>query len=244
MGTGLLSVDGTQHAFTLEGMWLSEVAPKVGMTAEVDFEDDRVKTVRAVPENQIAKEQAELALRQGGDLAKRIKERFGLPTIIGFAILIVGWFVLSSVDVGVETLSVQLSFWQMLHLIGKDNAFQNLGAVMMGSSSAGIYGLLALIALVGPILPFFWNDRRALLGGLLPLMMMLLVGALILHQIHIVGDAVSKMLGAGPAAQKMMDDARAELMSELRLGAGSYVSFAACLYFAFTAAKKYLVAGA
>jgi len=35
--------------------------------------------------------------------------------------------------------------------------------------SAGFYGFLALVALAGPFVPYFWKDQRASLGGLLPL---------------------------------------------------------------------------
>ncbi len=244
MGPGLLSVDGNQHPFTLEGMWLSDVPPKIGMTTDVTFEGDRVESVKAVPENQIAKEQAEQALRHGGDFANRIKAKFGLPMIVAFAVLIIGWLFLSSIDIGREAFSLQVTFWQLLHVVGTGNGFQNLAAAMVGSGSAGIYGLLAIASLAGPFLAFLWQDRRALLGGLLPLLMMLLVGGLILHDLHKAGDAVGSMLGAGPAAQKMIDDARAEIMSQFQLGAGIWVSLAAAIYFAFNAVKKYLVAGA
>jgi hypothetical protein len=116
-------VDGNQHSFTLEGMWQSDMAPKVGMVADVNVDGDRVESVRAVPENQVAKEQAEQALRKGSIVAKRIRDKFGLAMIIAFAVLIVGWFFLPSIEVGRDTIGVRASFWQLLHVLGNSTMF-------------------------------------------------------------------------------------------------------------------------
>jgi hypothetical protein len=39
-GFGLLSVDGKQYSFPSEGIWQSDVAPKVGMLVDVRFNSD------------------------------------------------------------------------------------------------------------------------------------------------------------------------------------------------------------
>jgi hypothetical protein len=39
-GFGLLAVDGKQYSFPSEGMWQSDVAPKVGMLVDVSFNSD------------------------------------------------------------------------------------------------------------------------------------------------------------------------------------------------------------
>ena len=247
VGPGLLTVDGNQHSFTLEGMWLSDTAPKVGMTADVTFDGDRLASVRAVPENQIAKEQAEQALHRGSVVANQIKEKFGLPAIVAFSVLIVGWFFLSSVEVGKEAIGLQISFWQLLGVLGKVNALQNLNVSGLVSNSIGLYGLLALASLACPFLSYFWHDRRATLGGLMPLLMMLLAAALVasgLHQTAKQASAAMGMLGANAAGQKMMQEFTAEFMSQFQIGIGVYVSLAASCYFAFIAVKKYLLAGA
>lgn len=243
----MLSVDGIQHSFILEGMWRSDAAPRIGMTAEVTFDGERVESVRAVAENQLAKEQAELALQHGSDIAHRLKEKFGLPAIIAFAVLIIGWFFLTSIEVGRGTIDLHITFWQLLHVLGSVNALQGLAEGALASNSVGFYGLLALISLGSPFLSFVWHDRRAALGGLLPLIMMLLVAALVANGLHEAAQQASRalgLLGTNAAAQKMMEAASAEFMEEFRLGAGIYLSAAASAYFAFIAVKKYLVAGA
>ncbi len=42
IGPGLLTVEGTQYAFLLEGMWRSEVPPRTGMAVDVRFNDEGV----------------------------------------------------------------------------------------------------------------------------------------------------------------------------------------------------------
>ena len=62
-GPGLLMVEGQQYPFTLEGVWKSEVPPKPGLVVEVDFDSTgQVTGITAVPESQLAKEQAEAAM--------------------------------------------------------------------------------------------------------------------------------------------------------------------------------------
>jgi hypothetical protein len=118
--------------------------------------------------------------------------------------------------------------------VNAKNAFEALGTLKDGGS-AGFYGLLALIALAGPFLATFWKDRRAVLGGLLPLLFMLLVALL-------VRSAVSSATAGAPA--EMMDAARSEMMKQVSIGMGAYVSLLAAIYLAFISVKKFLVAGA
>ncbi len=37
---GLLTVEGKQYSFVVEGMWRSEVAPQAGMLVEVEFDSE------------------------------------------------------------------------------------------------------------------------------------------------------------------------------------------------------------
>jgi hypothetical protein len=63
VGPGLLMLEGQQHQFFLEGVWKSDVPPKTGLVVEVELDSlGKVVAITAVPESQIAKEQAELAL--------------------------------------------------------------------------------------------------------------------------------------------------------------------------------------
>ena len=83
-GPGLLIVEGRQYPFIMEGVWGSEVPPKPGLAVEVEFDSlDKIIGITALPESQIAKEQAEIALaaakKRGAALAASLAAKFGLP---------------------------------------------------------------------------------------------------------------------------------------------------------------------
>ncbi|MGM3277372.1 hypothetical protein [Ralstonia sp. 24A2] len=62
-GTGLIIVDGRQHAFTLEGIWRSSEAPAVNMTVDAQFDETGTLTALfAVPDAQLAREKADEAM--------------------------------------------------------------------------------------------------------------------------------------------------------------------------------------
>jgi hypothetical protein len=239
-GPGLLMVEGKQYTFPLEDVWKSEAPPRPGIVVDVELSDEgTVQSVTAVPESQIAKEQAEQALAvaraRGGALASSAVARFGMPTLAATGLLIVGWFFLSTISINAGFLGkMDFTFWRVLSFVNAKNAFEALGTLKDGGS-AGFYGLLALIALAGPFLATFWKDRRAVLGGLLPLLFMLLVALL-------VRSAVSSATAGAPA--EMMDAARSEMMKQVSIGMGAYVSLLAAIYLAFISVKKFLVAGA
>ncbi|HZY71905.1 MAG TPA: hypothetical protein VFE22_02220 [Edaphobacter sp.] len=239
-GPGMLMVEGKQYTFPLEDVWKSEAPPRPGIVVDVELSDEgTVQSVTAVPESQIAKEQAEQALAvaraRGGALASSAVARFGMPTLAATGLLIVGWFFLSTISINAGFLGkMDFTFWRVLSFVNAKNAFEALGTLKDGGS-AGFYGLLALIALAGPFLATFWKDRRAVLGGLLPLLFMLLVALL-------VRSAVSSATAGAPA--EMMDAARSEMMKQVSIGMGAYVSLLAAIYLAFISVKKFLVAGA
>lgn len=239
-GPGLLMSEGQQYSFPLEGVWQSETPPRPGLVVDVDLgEDGIVRTVTVVPESQIAKEQAEQALAiaraKGGALASTAVARFGMPTLVATGLLILGWFFLSTISINTGFLGkMDFTFWRVLSFVNAKNAFEALGTLKDGGS-AGFYGLLALIALAGPFLSTFWKDRRAALGGLLPLLFMLLVALL-------VRNAISSATAGAPA--EMMDAARDEIAKQISVGIGAYVSLLAAIYLAFISMKNFLVAKA
>src|SRR5436309_15524961 len=113
--------------------------------------------------------------------------------------------------------------------------------MMQGRScaSAGFYGFLAIVALAGPYVPYFWKDKRAILCGVLPLLFMLMVWLMFRSSINSsLGTDVSGPLG------DMARQAREEAMKALSLGFGIYLSALVSPYFAGVGAKKFLVARA
>ncbi len=240
VGPGLVTVEGKQYSFTLEDMWVSEIPPRPGMVVDVRFNDSGVPVaLTAVPENQIAKEQAQQVLAgaqtQGTAIASTLKARFGVPRLVAAALLLGGWFILDSVSMG--GVRLQLTFWQLLDYVG--NAGALVGSLENNQApGAGIYGLLAFLALAGPLLRFFWQDRRAALGGILPLLLMLLAAFEVRSGIQ---HALDLVVGTGPASGPARDRAMKMFMSQFSLGAGAYVSLAACVYFAWNGVREFLV---
>jgi hypothetical protein len=254
VGTGLLSIEGQQYPFELEGMWRSDLAPRVNMTVEVEFNDQQhIVAVQTVPESQLAREQAEVAMRnakeQGLRLSQGMVARFGIDTLTATALLVCGWFVFDTMSVQIAAgYGMGLSFWKILGIV--NSPLGVMSALGGSGGGAGMYGLLAIVALAGPLVPFFWNDRRAHLGGLLPLLFMLLIAGCIYFGIS---DSVKQAQGAALAvggseaagmAAEMASGMAREAMRAISIGLGGYLSVIASLYFAGRGAIKFLAAKA
>ncbi len=239
-GPGLVIVDGQQFTFPMEGVWRSATLPQPGTMVDVDFSaDGALFAMTAVSESQLAKEQTEraiaLAKERSSALASTAVAKFGMPTLIATAALIVGWFFLAAVTVdGGFVGKFSFTFWHVLSLLNASNVMEAMQS--MGThGSTGFYGFLAIIALVGPFVGAFWKDKRAALAGLLPLVFMLLVGLMIRHGLG------SGMEGAPAEAAEEM---RKEIMKQISVGMGAWVSLLAAAYLGFSSLKKFLVAKA
>jgi hypothetical protein len=207
---------------------------------DVDFDPaGQVSGITPVPEGKLAKEQAEVALEfaraKGAALASGMVARFGVPRLVAAAALVLGWFFLSAVSVDAGFVGqMKVTFWQVLGFLNVSSPLEAIGR--SGGPSAGLYGVLAVACLAGPFLSYFWKDARAHLGGLLPLALMLLVAL-------IVSSKLSSAFGVPADAMyaDMQRQARAEAMKAISIGAGTYFSVLASLYFAATGLKAYLV---
>jgi hypothetical protein len=240
-GPGLLIVEGRQYPFFMEGVWRSEVPPKPGLAVEVEFDSlDKVIGITAVPESQIAKEQAEIALaaakKRGATLAASMVAKFGLPRLVAAALLILSWSSLTAASLELPFLGrLEFTFWQALGYLNSGNPMQVLER--HGNPSSGFWGFLAIVALAGPFLLHFWKDKRAALGGLLPLAFMVLVGIAIRSSIQSTFGAAIE----GPYGN-LQRQAQDEMMHAFSLGFGTYLSIVVSLYFAVTSAKEFVVA--
>ncbi len=242
-GPGLLMVEGQQYPFALDGTWKSAVPASTGLAVDVDFDSQGViRGVAAVPDSQIAKEQAEIALtaarEKGAALASTVVAKFGFPTLIAEAILVAGWFFLTAVSVQIPLAGkLEFTFWQVLGFLNASNVLEVLER--NGHPSTGMYGLLALVCLAGPLINYFWKDKRAVLGGVLPLVFMVIVGLMVRSSIHTaMGGAVSGSMG------DVQDQIQDEMSKAISIGMGIYLSAFAALYFAGIAVKKFLVSRA
>jgi hypothetical protein len=240
-GPGLLMVEGRQLEFLLEGVWRSEVPPKPGLTVDVDFNQaGNIIAITAVPESQLAKEQAEAAMAaakaKGGVLVSTLVAKVGMPGLVAGGLLIVAWFFLTAVSVQLPFMGkLQFTFWQVLGYLNANNILEVMGS--RRSPSTGIYGFLCVIALAGPFIHQFWKDKRAHLGGLLPIVFMAIVGLMVRSSINsAMGGDVD-----GPAGD-MQRQAQEEIMKAISLGLGTYLSVLVSLYFAGVGTKKFLAA--
>lgn len=239
-GPGLVAVEGQHYPFSLEGIWKGQVPPAPGMNVEVELGPDSIITsIAPVSDAQIAKEQAEavmgVAKEKGKAIASAAVAKFGLAILIATGLLIIGWFFLTAFSIQTFAGKINYTFWQSLGFLNSGSAFE---AAMegRGSPSAGFYGFLALVALLGPYLPFVWKDKRASLAGTLPLLFMLMIGFMLRSSLN------SSMGGdvSGPLAD-LARQAREEAMKAISVGIGTYLSGLVCLYFAGLGLKKFLL---
>lgn len=250
-GPGLVMVQGQQYQFALEGIWRSETLPKPGLVVDVDFDPvGQVTAMTPVAETRLAKEQADAALEfartKGTALASGLVARFGAPRLVAAGLLVVGWFFLSTVSVDAAIFGkLKVTFWQVLGLLNADSPMDML-AGGRGGPSAGLYGLVAVACLAGPFLAHFWKDSRAHLGGVLPLVFMVIVALLVSHTLSSALGGAGNALGSGGAEYEsmfadMQRQAKAEAMKAVSVGAGAYLSVLASLYFAAIGVKGFLV---
>jgi hypothetical protein len=240
-GPGLLSVDGNQHQFSLEGIWKSADPPKPGMQVLVEFAPDlAILSVIPIPESQIAKEQAEAVMKaakeKGGVLVSAAIARFGAPLLIATGVILIGWLFLPAMTIQALFGKESLNFWQVLGFV---NAGNSVEALMQGRSgaSAGFYGLLAFVALAGPFLHFFWKDKRASLAGLLPFLFMLFIAVMVRSTVHSAMGGVAE----GPLAE-VQRQAQDEMMNAISIAYGAYLAAVASLYLAAVSLKAFLLA--
>ncbi len=214
--------------------------PAPGMAVEVEFgSGGEILAIRSLPESQAAKEQAEAALtvgkEQGAKLAAGLVARFGMPSLAGVGLLLISWLFLGAFSIETPFAKLSFSFWDCLGFLNSSHGFEAAMAGARMRPGAGFYGFLALIALAGPFLHHFWKDRRAVLGGLLPLLFVLMVGLLVRSNIQSsLGLDASGPLGT--AIKQLRDEA----MAAVSLGFGAYLSFLVSFYFAADALRQFL----
>jgi hypothetical protein len=243
-GPGLLIVEGQQYQFGLEGVWKSEVPPNPGLVVEVEFDaNGQVSRVTAVPQSQLAKEQADAALKaareKGGQIFGQIVAKVGMPSLVAGLVIFISWFWLNAVMVQMPFGGkIEATLWQVLSVLNASNILEVLGSNLHGS--AGIYGFFALVCLAGPFVQYFWKDKRAILGGLLPLVFMVIIGIMVRNSIN---NAMGPVPSGGMYAD-MQRQAQDEMSKAISYGMGLYLSIIASLYFAGVALKKFLAAKA
>jgi len=253
-GAGLISSEGNQFEFKLEGVWKSDIAPAQTMVVEFELDNtNKVISVAAVNESQLAKEQADKALEaikvKSAAAIDDLSARVGKPVLVATGALFVSWFFLNMISIQVtDSMKYGITFWKVLGVVNSSGGLNSLQNG--GGGDAGIYGVLGCIALVGPFLSQFWKDPRAHLGNFLPLILMLFVTISIYMGIQDGMKSAGNMgaifggAEAGKFAQNMVNEMMRSVLKALHIGLGAYISIASSVYLSLIGARKYLAATA
>ena len=260
---GLLFVNGQQKVFQIDGVWRSmSVAPAPNQTVDVELDEGgAVLSIRPVSDSDLAKEELMRAQRIAQEKSKALAAtavaKVGKPVLIATALLLIGWFFLDYFSLSIPFfgmgIKVHPTFWQSVGYIrAATDAMENpLAAIAQASReySTGIYGVLAVLCLAGPLLPLIWKDKRAFLGALLPLLFTLFFA---IQCYRVVGAAEEmfhstlSMTGYSPAQVAAAQAAAAAQAKEyarqvdFEFGFGFYLSGGAILFLAVAGARKYL----
>ena len=249
-GSGLISSEGTQYEFKLEGIWKSDGAPVIGAMVEFELDETKaISSIHLISDNQLAKEQADKALALAKEKSAAIVDqaiaRIGKPILIATGLIGISWFFLNIVTVQIyQGLVANISFWKILSVVASSSDGV-LGALQGGANGgAGMYGFLAILSLLGPFFSQFWKDPRAHLGNCLPLLMMLTVAVLLYSGVQDGLKASAAAAGSNPMLNNMISQMMASTLQAIHIGMGAYLAVPACLYLAFLGLKKFLVAKA
>ena len=163
---GLLIAEGQQYAFSRDIQWQSPTPPKPGMLVEMDLDEaGRIQALHALSETALAsRDSPQLAVRQPGTGREK---RIPLGEIIGAIFLTISWLLLTGVSFQTALGRSDFTLWQMLGLLNSSGVIDPMSARPGG----GPYGFLALFVLSGPFWFRLWKHRFALLGGLMPFML-------------------------------------------------------------------------
>jgi hypothetical protein len=191
MGPGLLTVEGTQYTFLLEGMWKSEVPPRAGMSVDVTFNQAGTpEGVFAVSESQIAKEQAQKAfsgiLQQSGSVRGSVKSRFGIGTIIAEVLMLLCFFFLPNLEMGNAYAQHRVSGWEAI----------GLDPNTMMTNDHGFLSLMAVLCLLAPLAVPLVKQSWARWLNAAPLVFTLLAIFAVASEIRNVGSAASQQMGS------------------------------------------------
>ena len=109
------------------------------------------------------------------------------------------------------------TLWQVLSYLSAANPLADLsGNARGGDSGSGLYELLCLLALGGPLLPYLWKDRRAFFGNLFPFTFLVALLAAGISSVH---DAMPA--GNDRFAREMANTALDALLRSLSIGNGA-----------------------
>jgi len=245
-GDGLIAAEGKQFTFNLENHWRGERAPGVNDAVVLGFAaSGQLESVQPVDTAQVAKEKARWAIDQGqrllnvsgnrgGDLARQLTARVGVPDIVATAVLLVGSTLFSTLDLKVMgSAAASLSLYSVLGLaVDGPQALMAYGGQHGG---AGFFGFLIwALAVFGPLLASLSRRAKAGLAYFLPLGLWLFLGIAVWRVVSAMSSAMDAMrgfVGNDAALKRMMPDLGAAFWQSFGMGLGFYLTLAATAWF-------------
>jgi hypothetical protein len=225
-------VEGRQYPL-MENLWRSEVRAKPGLAVNVDFDPNgNLRSITAVPESQMNGEQEKVA--PGGFGIGTLAHEdaaLGIALLLQFSaamLLLVSWCSLTALSIHLPfSGTVEITFWQVLGYLNAGGLRQI--SEIAATPDAGVLGFVAILVLAGPLVHFFSADRRAALGGFLPLGFILSVAYM----------AYSNLRGI---ASEQATRFPRESFSGVSIGFGTYVFVSLAIYMAVLSAKQFMAA--
>lgn len=168
------------------------------------------------------------AKTHGARWAATAAQRVNRGDAAGALLFLLATTVFSVITVRIMGSNASLSFYDMLRM-------QNGGNIQGAhGTGAGIYALLWLLAVVGPLLPSLLPHRAARFGYFVPLALWLIVLAGLVSQVREIMDATRQFagfMGNSRASRNMAGDMASSLWSSLSFGFGFYLSLAIVVAF-------------
>ena len=145
-GPGVVNVGGKQYTFSREGLWRSDVTPRVGMVVEVSFDQVGAPvTLYPIPDAQVAEEQGlkefAAAPEMDGSPGGGVVRRYGADRLLAEAVLVLTFFLLPNVSLGPPAARQVLSGWDST----------GLNPETLSTNEHSVRSLLALSCLFAPL---------------------------------------------------------------------------------------------
>lgn len=268
-GEGLMSVEGNQYTFRLEGMWKSDMAPKVNMQVEVDFDDaGSVVAVRGVDPAAAAREQAAQMAAKASETTKKLAAELqakggpmmekalpvvqkytgliGIPTLVALVAIFFGWWIFSALVIELFTRET-VTFYQVMGLLNNPES----GIEALGSGrrpGTGLYGIVTFIAWLAPLLPHFVPIRQLWLAYFAPIGWMGLAYVIGRWKISSAMSAGTEEIGAFGGeeaeefARQMQEELQNTISEAVSMGFGLWIAIAAGLYLAYLGYTRFRAA--
>ncbi|WMD19757.1 hypothetical protein RAS12_24570 [Achromobacter seleniivolatilans] len=173
-----------------------------------------------------------LAKTHGGRWAAIAARRVNRGDAIGALLFLLATTVFSVITVRMMGSHASLSFYDLLRLL---NGGDVQGAMSGEGAGAGIYALLWLLAVFGPLLPSFLSHRGAKLAYFLPVALWGITLAGVLSEVRELMNAsrqLSGFMGGSRASRNMAGDIASTIWNSLSFGFGFYLSLVLAVCFA------------